>query len=91
MKKWKGQEMPSYLVNMVNAIMELHQATEELKSKSVIVLKTGKGTKKTEVISGKWLLKKTGTYLRCQRIRILCVKVSGKIRYRIGYYHLASE
>ena len=82
----KGKEMPAYLENLVNAVLELHELTETLKSKSVIILKTGKGRRKTEAISGRWLLRKTGTYEEIKMIKQECRELSGKIRYWLGYY-----
>ncbi len=83
----KGKEVPAYLENLVNAVLELHKFTEELKSKSVIILKTGKGRKKTEAISGKWLLRKTGTFEEIKMIKQECRRLSGKIRGWLGYYN----
>ena len=80
------EEIPAYLENLVKAVMELHKFTEELKSKSVITLKTGRGRKKTEAISGKWLLRKTGTYEEIRTIRKDCRVLSSKIRGWLGYY-----
>lgn len=86
-KKIKREKIPSYLVNLVNAVMELHEVTETLKSRGVIQLKSGKGTtKKTEAISGYWLYRKKGVYDECREIRYRCTKLSRKIRFWLGYY-----
>jgi len=87
-RRYKRKKViPAYLENLIKAVMELHEVTETLKSRSFIQLKSGKGTtKKTEVLSGYWLYRKMGVHDECRNINLQCRRLAGKIRFWLGYY-----
>ena len=78
---------PNYLKRLVKSVLEFHEVTEALKSKSYIKVGGGKGKKGSEAVKGIVLLRKMKVFDKANQVAVDCNKISGQIKFWLGYYN----